>query len=474
MKIAESVLSTFTPQRIIILFLCILFEFIIGFATNIAPPLLLIGSLSALFIVIYLLTKPELAYALFALSVVVVGIGIFEVSEVSKQQVTGRVLLTPREFISPILFLVLIVEVFGRRKSISFRGSPADASIAALLLWALTTLFFSANVKIGITTYIKILYCIVLFYMTINLLKDQSFVDKAIRYWILGSLISALLVLVQFFLQDVFNIDLFYQITGRTSTRTQGFGKGPNVIAAILVAITPLTLACYLNASSKKAKRFYSLTIFLNVLAILSTLSRLGIIGLVLSTSYFAFWIKEIRKFLIKMILIMLICTLIIGGGTILSGIWQRYSKFQEGVEALSPTRTATYAEAIRVIKQHPIIGIGLGSYSEYMEFAERAVLEIGPHSLYLYVWMELGIPGIIIVLWIFSSFAYAAFKARRNIGLDQYRYYVVAATAGILPYLIESPFQNWKIGLPHVWAHLGLATSIYYIALKKSNEKYN
>lgn len=87
---------------------------------------------------------------------------------------------------------------------------------------------------------------------------------------------------------------------------------------------------------------------------------------------------------------------------------------------------------------------------------------------------MELGIPGIIIVLWIFSSFAHAAVKARRNIGTDPYRYYVIAATAGILPYLVESMFQNWKISTPHVWAQLGLVTSIYHIVLKKSNEEYN
>jgi O-antigen ligase len=472
MKATESILTTFNPLKIIILFLCILFEFAIGLSTNIVTPLLLVGSICALFIIIYLLTKPELTYAIFVISVVVVGLGIFEVSDVSKQQITGRVLLTPREFISPILFLVLIVEVFGRRKLISFRGSPADASIFILLLWALTTLFFSANVKIGITTYVKILYCIVLFYMTINLLKDESFVDKAIQYWVVASLISALLVLIQFFLQNIFNIDIFYQITGRTSGRTQGFGKGPNVIAAILVAITPLTLASYLKASNKKAKLFYSFTIFVNVLAILSTISRLGIFGLVVSFSYFAFWVKEIRKFLFKLILIMLICTLIIGSGTILSGIWKRYSKIQEGVEALSRSRTATYAEAIQIIKQHPIIGIGLGSYSEYIESAERAVAEIGPHSLFLYVWMELGIPGVIIVLWIFSVFAYTAFKTRRNIVLDRYRYYVIASTAGILPYLFASPFQNWKISLPHVWAHLGLVICIYYVALKKLPEK--
>jgi len=482
MKVTDSTLltSTFTPQRIIILFLCIFFEFIIGIATNIAPPLLLIGLVSAPFIMIYLSTKPELTYALFVISVVVFGSAVagggaqLGLSKLPKEQLTGRALLTPREFISPILFLVLIIEVFGRRKLISFRGSPADASIAALLLWAFATLFFSANIRIGITTYIKILYGIVLFYMTINLLKDRSFVDKAIRYWILASLIAASFILIQFFLENVLNTDIFTRLTGWESERAKGLGKGPNVIAAILVAITPLTLASFLSASSKRAKLFYSFTIFVNVFAILSTLSRLGIFGLVLSFSYFAFRIKEIRKFLFKMTLIMFISVLLIGSGTILSEIWKRYSKVQQGTEAISASRTATYIEAIRVIKENPIVGIGLGSYSEYMEFTQKGVLEIGPHSLYLYTWMELGIPGIIIVLWIFSSFAHAAVKARRNIGTDPYRYYVIAATAGILPYLVESMFQNWKISTPHVWAQLGLVTSIYHIVLKKSNEEYN
>jgi len=271
MKVTDSTLltSTFTPQRIIILFLCIFFEFIIGIATNIAPPLLLIGLVSAPFIMIYLSTKPELTYALFVISVVVFGSAVagggaqLGLSKLPKEQLTGRALLTPREFISPILFLVLIIEVFGRRKLISFRGSPADASIAALLLWAFATLFFSANIRIGITTYIKILYGIVLFYMTINLLKDRSFVDKAIRYWILASLIAASFILIQFFLENVLNTDIFTRLTGWESERAKGLGKGPNVIAAILVAITPLTLASFLSASSKRAKLFYSFTILM-------------------------------------------------------------------------------------------------------------------------------------------------------------------------------------------------------------------
>ena len=73
-----------------------------------------------------------------------------------------------------------------------------------------------------------------------------------------------------------------------------------------------------------------------------------------------------------------------------------------------SSTRSLLFTHSLDIIKKQPIIGYGAGSFTDIFRKINKKTENIvrhshrTPHNNYLYVWIELGILGLIILISIF------------------------------------------------------------------------
>ena len=83
---------------------------------------------------------------------------------------------------------------------------------------------------------------------------------------------------------------------------------------------------------------------------------------------------------------------------------------FRPDADVMNPytlvTRLHTSELALREIPKHPIMGIGFGGKAMAKSFKDATELKEAyhPHNLFIEVTLGIGIPGLIILLWIFSA----------------------------------------------------------------------
>lgn len=73
-----------------------------------------------------------------------------------------------------------------------------------------------------------------------------------------------------------------------------------------------------------------------------------------------------------------------------------------EGLDLTSGGRLTIWKESLRVIQEYPVLGVGYGNMKEATRLSAGLYKHV--HNLYLEVAGEMGIPGLLLLLWLFVS----------------------------------------------------------------------
>tara|TARA_B100000902_G_scaffold400057_1_gene475310 strand:+ start:1824 stop:2423 length:600 start_codon:yes stop_codon:yes gene_type:complete len=116
---------------------------------------------------------------------------------------------------------------------------------------------------------------------------------------------------------------------------------------------------------------------------------------------YIFHYIKNIKKLVFSLLSVLVICFITYNNSNL---IQERYT-----IEDQRETfRISLLKNSIELIKKNIIVGNGAGSFSDkFSEINENnaKIIRYGhktPHNNYLYVWIELGVLGLIIFIFIF------------------------------------------------------------------------
>jgi O-antigen ligase len=260
-----------------------------------------------------------------------------------------------------------------------------------------------------------------------------------------------------------------YLATGRA------FGpfESPNYLGMYLAPISAIALGqlliLYLKSKILNHKSHYFLTFCLTtmLLALLFTKSLgawLGfVVALIFLCYYFlkSYFINPKSKFilhisyLIFLISIIAACLLLI-------------NKLGLGrIAASFAARTEVWQVSWYLIKQHPILGIGLGVFPKMynqiipqIHFPPINWLQMHPHNIFLAFWLNLGLLGLASFIWILCLFFKSCFILL-NHKSKIINPILTAAMLAILAHgLIDTTY--WKNDLSAIfWVIVGLAMSI-------------
>ncbi len=274
--------------------------------------------------------------------------------------------------------------------------------------------------------------------------------------------------------------------SGTTYIRGYGTFPHPNLLGAFLVAGVLMAIYLLLDSISLKSKVAYSIILFLNILGLTVTFSRgaylaLGV-GLVIFFGYL-FWRKTSCSAGPRPALIagqvpaprekmdcsssaVIPMAIVIASIVVTGFLFKPFLLTRATFSDQSTVDRKFYDEiGLKMIETNPIAGVGLGESVLHMEQYANKSLESWekqpPHNYFIIAAAELGIPGALILLWIFLFHLWQIIKRLKletNVRLITYHLSLIAIlSAFLLLMLFDHYFYTLEQTQLLLWIILGL-----------------
>ncbi|MBU4142697.1 O-antigen ligase family protein, partial [Patescibacteria group bacterium] len=317
------------------------------------------------------------------------------------------------------------------------------------ILWALILFFILSAVSIvvaanpvwGLRKSLFLASIFPLVWLVSTLIKNEKDLRRLIVVIIGGATVSALIALAQFGAQFVFgreavmgfwavkitplfsgasfgalvaaNPSWLVVINGQAVMRAVGLFPDPHMLAFYLGLTLPFALALLFF---EKKRRFLWLIISgLLLIVLLFTFSRGGYLGLGAALAVFfmlgwRYFSQPAKKFLAAS-LVAVIFILLLVGWPVLARLASSFNL----AEGSNLGRLAVWQDSWEIIKKNSIVGVGLGNYPAAIDFSGAYRSAITSHNLYLDIWAETGLLGLLAWLALIFTAVKEAYKARHQ-----------------------------------------------------------
>ncbi len=155
--------------------------------------------------------------------------------------------------------------------------------------------------------------------------------------------------------------------------------------------------------------------------------------------------------------------------GTMLGAPLERILGKEHKAEVSTAWRVAMAKLAVRMVRDHPVLGVGVGNYvGLYYKYAEEVPeanrTPVVMHNGYLAVWSEQGTLGLTMFLGVFTSLAWILIRTMRRPANDYVHYVSVALLGALVAHLMT------QLGYPLLGDELGYLLMGFGVALDEVN----
>ncbi|OIO36573.1 MAG: hypothetical protein AUJ74_01725 [Candidatus Omnitrophica bacterium CG1_02_44_16] len=297
---------------------------------------------------------------------------------------------SPREDIVFSCIFITVSLLLLRKNTLLLFKRQASLFVTLFLLAALVSISFSQDIQKSLSEFYKYTTYFLAFFAVSSfdaqernclfkiLILSCAIVSLYALRWLIGGLFPTLDYLRGLGITEGFAVE--YLSRGRAFVPF----PTPAALAGYLILFAPLSAALLLETGKNKLKNYFALSVvILTSIALLATQSIGGFLSLVLSLIIFLYTRKKGPS---KKIIFPVLCGLISCG--LILFFLRNSSNYDFNTPIFSLTNRLSYwREAINVISQHPLAGVGLGNYPFFKS--------ISPHNSYLQIWAEIGILGL-------------------------------------------------------------------------------
>ncbi|WP_019554488.1 O-antigen ligase family protein [Propionispira raffinosivorans] len=279
-------------------------------------------------------------------------------------------------------------------KGKTFKRTPYDIAIITFVVISGLSVFVSPDPAFSFYNYYHLVGRYVFTYLLVvqNIVKMQQI--KQIVY-ALG--LSAVFVVGYGFYQSIHGIDISSMkwVDGEAfpelKTRVFSTWENPNILAGYLVVIMSIVFGLFCKLADKKQRGI--LTAFFCLLGICLGLTYARGACLTLALVIAGYGILQNRKILAGFIVLAIMLL------TFDAALYERLLSIFTKVDTSSEMRFALWESTMAMILDHPLLGIGWGSYwmvyPEYDFYINNpAVRIVHAHNLYLNFAAEIGLAG--------------------------------------------------------------------------------
>jgi O-antigen ligase len=262
------------------------------------------------------------------------------------------------------------------------------------------------------------------------------------------------------------SINIYGQVAGSNVYRPNALTGDPNHLGIMLVVPLLSLLPVYLRLERGHGlKKPLALTLAFMLLVLLATLSRSGALGLGVGLLVLAI---PYRRFLRSRALLVPLTGVGLLLASVLYSRWSYFSvvlrsRIQTG-DASSSSHFAVYDFIPQILHSHPLLGLGLNTFSVYYEFVTGKT-NWGPHSFWVALVVETGLVGLLLFV-VFLRYVYLRLRAARLLGkmLGAEGRYVRALAWGMTAALtgtIASNFFYLTMTFYYFYAFIALAVAL-------------
>ncbi|SHJ80575.1 O-antigen ligase [Clostridium amylolyticum] len=365
-------------------------------------------------------------------------------------KITGKIGISEALFILIVLFYFIVA--FSRENGIKnffisiseFFTHKLYISLTLLLVLMAISISYSLEKPLAIGESIRFFTYIVSGFIAINEFKEISEKELLINTFIFASLVISLVGLGQMFTGKGMTVDIM--INGINVPRMESTLGNPNSLGAFAVIAFFPVLMLGIHTKNIKIRALYFILDFLLLVNMMMSFSRnswlalaFGVVILTISYSW-------------KIIFIL------IGGGFIsllVPSIMDRVKQF--GDMSVNSSRLNIWAIALKIIKDNPIKGVGIGNFiayydiyiKNYPDYDMKFYRRFPTHNDYLKIQSELGILGTLTFLSSLLFSLIEIFKASR-LKRSRYSFFYKGFLVSFLCFLMLNLFDN-TMGITHL-----------------------
>jgi len=312
-----------------------------------------------------------------------------------------------------LLALILFYVLWFYRRSIGalpqvMRFHPAISVATVLLLtFTLPSLLNASYPSLVMLEWIR-LACLALALVAMMSLQDVRLVRTFIFALSIQVFIQVLLAGLQYGLKRTLGLHLFgeeallEQNIGFVAYRATGTLGHPNALAYFLELLLPIMLGLALTRQPARWKLWYALAFAAGMVGMFTTLTRGGWLALPLPLLLVAVVVYGRRVVRIKAA-----ATLVVAGAAALVALWAAYPTLEKRLThsdyRSSAVRMPLNMAAWSIVEKHPLVGVGLNNFAEVFKRDDetgnsrifRGYRHL-VHNMYLWIWVEVGLLGLI------------------------------------------------------------------------------
>lgn len=300
-----------------------------------------------------------------------------------------------------------------------------------------------------------ILEPVLFFIVFVNTIKTSQQVRSVI--WAFG----ALTVFIGFvtLLQYAGLVGIPSPYDTQTPMRATSVFPFPTAVGKLLGPLVALFLGMVLTRGTRDQKNilmpnlFFWGVIAFGVMALAFSFSRGAIIGVFVSLIFISFFSRW-RKWLWAGVAAVIVLCLIIP--------FARHELFSliSAQDTSADVHVVMWKGAVRIIRDNPVAGTGLASFPVvYEKYKEASHTEFfpNPDELYLTLWIEMGLAGLVIFIWLVAKYSKAGLSLMKKNVFMEYAVGLMAAMIALLVHgFFDTPYFKNDLAVAF-WATVGL-----------------
>lgn len=372
-----------------------------------------------------------------------------------------------------ISFIALEFKGLLLRSSDDPLSSPITPLYLILLLIALFSMFRNFDPGVTMRGLLLLAQPFVIFLLIFKNFKDKTGVIKILYLFVIGGILGAFLGILQYLLPHIFvrytsileqySVPLYHGFIARGVARINGMFGDANTYGQFLVQVTVCAFGLFLIEKSRKRKFFLIGGLLVSLIALGFSYSRGAWFSLLAASAILSLVLLPGRASKIKAVSVVVLMVIILVFAV--PEFTPRFISFFNPYTASRVTRLQQYKDTVSDVLQHPLLGRGVGFY-QY-----RGELQAAAHSIYLNMADEIGIPGLMVFLWILFMVGRDSIRFLRQTEDHSAKILVATLLSGIVAFfghgITENALYSVKIG----WIP-GLAMGLIYSLRRMSLDK--
>jgi len=453
------------PSKLVLWVLLVIAECFLACSVILYPPYalpLFIGILAVAVLFFY----PETAYFLFLLSVIC-HLFQFQISHAhSVPPRMWRIDIVPmdiaslRSLLTNILVLMAALSWFFARMAktrLPYPKTALDLPMVFFFGWFVMTLFWTPDWSTGLIVLFALTFCYLGFFLSVTVIRTKKILNIAVWILIFVGLINAAVVAYSLHGEPVWkelyrseNVSIFFNFIHMARKRGMGLIYSPMTSYILNVAIMLAVTMCLVTTSRKRRCVLAAMVLFMTY-AHLATLSKGGAIALLAGLSFLTVTSAPLKKRFLttaSVIVMVLIIAAVLVPNT---WPWPERAVFFQGRQSLAPRFLIWEAGFESFITTY---GFGFGGGAFFPA-----------HSIYLQILYELGIPGLMLWVWLLLKLVFSVRAVLLNESVDPYyRTMTLGFSAGMIAILTVALADSYYFE-ETMWTFLGVGMAIINLA---------